>query len=267
MSPRGRRASLPGQQNETARGLLDDLVVRCFAEDGSASRDFHFDALPVAPGLRQGLAMAFRRRTAPGAGLTSLDSMLSAYRPAVAFARYLSTLAWPPTEPAHLLPEHLDGYFDSRKDKAVRAGDELADLKRLLKHAEGLSEAVTAKLGESNPRRPRTESPKESYSVQELKRIADAARSDLRAAAARIRANREVCAGLGRARNWVGTGGGWSCWTSSTGSAMSRAGPAPGVSGPARTWCTGGSFITGRSTTSSASCTCPAWRPPPAWSC
>lgn len=171
---------------------MDDLVVRCFAEDGSASRDFGFHALPVAVGLRQGLARAFERRTAAGAGLTSLDSMLSAYRAAVGFSRFLSTLAWPPTELAHLLPEHVDGYFDSRKDKVARPGEELADVKRLLKHAEGLSEATAAKLGESNPRRPRPESPKESYSVQELKRIADAARSDLRTAAARIRANREV---------------------------------------------------------------------------
>ncbi|KUN90428.1 hypothetical protein [Streptomyces caeruleatus] len=172
---------------------MDGLVVRCIAEDGSAFSDYRFGDLPVAEGLRQSLAEAFNRRTAPGAGLASLESMTRAYRAAVVFARYLSTLAWPPTEVSHLLPEHLDGFIARRKDTVSRtAGDELAEVKRLLKRAEGLSEAMTAKLGESNPKRPRRESPKESYSAQEFKRIAAAARADLRAAAARIRKNREV---------------------------------------------------------------------------
>lgn len=192
MSPRGRKASLPGRGQATARGLLDGLVVRCFAEDGSDSSDYHFDGLPVDARLRQGLAEAFSRRTASGAGLKSLESTDHAYRAAVGFTRYLATLAWPPTEAAHLVPEHLDGFFDSRKDKTTRAADELGGLKRLLKHAEGLSEAVVAKLSEGNPRRPQSETAKESYSRQELKRIADAARADLRVAAARIRANRET---------------------------------------------------------------------------
>ncbi|MER7959903.1 hypothetical protein [Streptomyces sp. NPDC096030] len=191
MSPRGRRASLPGPRGRTARGLLDGLVVRCFAEDGSGSRDYPFADLPVAPGLRRGLAEAFDRRTAPGAGLTSLDSTNNAYRAALGFARYLSALAWPPTELAHLLPEHLDGFFDSRKDQSTRAGEVLADIKLLLRHAEGLSETVVAKLREAHPPRVRPQEPKQSYSQHEFKRIADAARADLRAAAARIRANRE----------------------------------------------------------------------------
>ncbi|MGX1972513.1 hypothetical protein [Streptomyces kronopolitis] len=192
MSPQGRRANLPGQRGRTAHGLLDGLVVRCFAEGGSQSRDYYFGGLPVAPQLQQQLAAAFSRRTAPGAGLTSLASTRLAYRSARRFADYLSTLAWPPTELAHVVPEHLDGYFNSRKEVTLDAGEELATLKRLLKHAEGLSEAVVAKLGESNPRRSQPREAKESYSQQELKRIADAARADLRAAAARIRENRET---------------------------------------------------------------------------
>lgn len=191
MSPRGRRASLPGKRKRTAHGLLDGLVVRCFAEDGSASRDYPFDVLPVAPELQQSLAEAFARRTAPGAGLGSLESMTKSHQKAMFFSRYLATLAWPPTQISHLVPEHLDGFLDSRKDKVSGAGEDLAELKRLLKHAEGLDEAVIAKLNESHPKRQRTEEPKQSYSQQELKRIAEAARADLRAAAARIRRNRE----------------------------------------------------------------------------
>ncbi|MFJ9707943.1 hypothetical protein [Streptomyces sp. NPDC101234] len=192
MSPRGRRASLPAKGGKTAHGLMDGLVVRCFAEDGSASRDYHFDVLQVAPELRQGLAEAFARRTAPGAGLTSLESTNVAHRAAVLFSRYLAGLAWPPRQMAHLVPEHLEGFLDARKDKTRRAAEELAGLKLLLKHAEGLDEAVIAKLNESHPRRQRGNKPKESYSQKDLKRIADAARTDLRAAASRIRKNREI---------------------------------------------------------------------------
>ncbi|MER5889676.1 hypothetical protein ABT160_38115 [Streptomyces sp. NPDC001941] len=171
---------------------MDGLVVRCFAEDGTESRDYRFDVLHVAPELQQGLAEAFARRTAPGAGLTSLESTDKAHRTAVLFSRYLATLAWPPRQITHLVPEHLDGFLDSRKDRTLGAGEELADLKRLLKHAENLDEAVVAKLSQSHPRRMRGAKPKKSYSRQEFKRIADAARTDLRAAAARIRKNRET---------------------------------------------------------------------------
>ncbi|WP_079077914.1 hypothetical protein [Streptomyces sp. CdTB01] len=192
MSPRGRRAALPGQRGRTTHGLLEGLIVRVFAEDGSDSSDYPFAGLPVAPGLRQGLAEAFSRRTAPGAGLTSLESVDKPYRAIRAFTRYLSTLAWPPTEIGHLLPEHLDGFLDHRKNTVVRAGDEVAQLKLVLKHLPGLSEPMIAKLGEANPRRPKPdrEDAKKSYSRKEFKRIADAARADLRAAAARIRKNR-----------------------------------------------------------------------------
>ncbi len=86
-------------------------MVRCFAEDGSEFRDYRFDRLPLAEGLRRGLARAFSRRTAPGAGLASLESTHHAYRQAVVIRRcYLSCLAWPPRELAHLVPEHLDGF-------------------------------------------------------------------------------------------------------------------------------------------------------------
>ncbi|MCX5203923.1 hypothetical protein OG897_21010 [Streptomyces sp. NBC_00237] len=173
---------------------MEGLVVRCFAEDGTESRDYPFDGLLVAPGLRQGLAEAFSRRTAPGSGLTSLHSTDKPYKAARFFTRYLATLAWPPTELVHLQPAHLDGFFDKRKDETHVAARELACLKLLLKHAEGLSDAMLAKLRERSPRRQPSKEPKKSYSQHELKRIADAARADLRLAAARIRENREALA-------------------------------------------------------------------------
>lgn len=197
MSRRGRRATVPGPGSTTPRGLLEGgtgLVVRAFAEDGSGHRDYDFGELPVAVGLRTGLARAFSNRVAPGAGLTSLYSMDKVYGVALMFVRHLSKLAWSPTEMTHLAPEHLDGFLVSRQDVVTRPGEDVATLKRLLIHAEGLGEALVGRLKDPNPRRPLPATPKQSYSRDEFKRIADAARADLRAAAVRIRSNRALLA-------------------------------------------------------------------------
>lgn len=193
MSRGGRRAARPVPGRKTARGVLEGtggLVVRCFEEEDGEHRDFDFGRLPVAPGLQIGLAAAFAKRTAPGGGLTALYGMGKPWRSAVLFCRYLSTLAWPPTEMVHLVPEHLDGFYEARRH--VKDGSrELSVLKRLLTEAEDLSDTTTGKLKERNPRRPKPAT-KVSYSRAEMRRIADAARADLRAAAARIRRHRAL---------------------------------------------------------------------------
>ena len=193
MSPRGRRASLPGDGPETSRGLLDGqdnrIVVRCFDEQERKHKDYDFTRLPVAEGLRRGLAAAFERRTAPGAGLTSLESFDKPYFAAAQFTRYLATLPWPPARVADLAPAHLDGFYESRSELQSSV-TELGALKRLLSRAEGLTGAMAGKVREAGPPCRRGE-PRHSYSRDELRRIAEAARSDLRAAASRIRACRE----------------------------------------------------------------------------
>jgi hypothetical protein len=54
VSPRGRRASLPGDGPETSRGLLDGqdcrILVRCFDEQERKHKDYDFTGLPVAEG-------------------------------------------------------------------------------------------------------------------------------------------------------------------------------------------------------------------------
>lgn len=198
MSPRGRPATLPAPGSGTARGLLNSdgaLLVRVFAQDGSAYRDYGFETLEVAEGIRFGLATAFARRTAPGAGFTRLPSATSTYRSVVQFSRYLAQLAWPPTEMAHLMPEHLDGFYKHRRESVTKASQELANVKLLLAHADGLKDALVGKMKEANPRLPLSEAPKESFSRAEFKRIVDAARSDLRLAAQRIRHNRGLLDG------------------------------------------------------------------------
>lgn len=194
MSGRGRRASLPTIGPKTQRGLLDGhdgrLRVRCFSQDGENHRDYDFSGLSAEPSLREALVAAFVRRTAPGGGLTSLRSTDHAYQAVVGFDRYLATVTWPPQEAPQLTPEHFDGFYASRKHVGY-AAQELSDLKAVLTKVEGISNALAGRLARPLPRRPAPVA-KQSYSRAEFKRIAAAARADLRAAARRIRDNREV---------------------------------------------------------------------------
>lgn len=194
MSGRGRSASLPAGRSRTRHGLLTDdekTIVRCFSEDGEASHDYDVSVLRVESPLREALVAAFVKRTAPGAGLTSLGSMRRVYKALKLFDGYLTDLPWPPREISHLTPEHIDGFCASREHLGSGMRGDMHDLKHLLIHAEGITDVVAGRLAEPLPKRPPSP-PRESYSRAEFKRIADAARSDLRAAARRIRDNRDL---------------------------------------------------------------------------
>ncbi|MEV8403849.1 hypothetical protein ACFT9I_01220 [Streptomyces sp. NPDC057137] len=191
MSGRGRRASLPDGGPRTKYGLLPGEVVRCFSWDGEDHRDYDLSVLTMAAGLRDVLVAAFVKRVAPGAGLNSLNSMNHVYGVLVKFDRYLASLRWPPREVQHLTPEHFDGFYKSRKHLAC-GPDELSELRLLLAEADGLTDVMAGRVAAALPGRHRKNTSKESYSRAEFKRIADAARSDLRAAARRIRENREL---------------------------------------------------------------------------
>ncbi|MFJ3932657.1 hypothetical protein [Streptomyces sp. NPDC090029] len=167
----------------------DAVMVRCFDEATGTHKDFDFSRLDVSVELREMLAAAFAARTSPGGKLTSMSSMHLAYRAAVQFADYLATLVWRPVLPEHLLPEYLDGLLDSRSG-SVSAARDVEHVRLLLAHAQGLSEAMRGKLGERGARRSEG-TRKESLSRAEFKRVAEAARTDLRAAAVRIRGHRE----------------------------------------------------------------------------
>ncbi|WP_435217127.1 hypothetical protein [Streptomyces sp. bgisy034] len=166
------------------------LVVRCFSQDGQEQRDYDFSGLHMAPGLRDALVAAFVKRTAPGAGLTSLHSVNKVHSAVVRLDRYLATLAWPPTQVAQLTAAHIDGFHESRKHLDTIRVD-LSQLRQLLAVADGVSDAVSARLAGPLPKQILGEG-RQSYSRAELKRIAEASRADLRAAAARIRGNREL---------------------------------------------------------------------------
>lgn len=194
MSGRGRRASLPGGEPRTERGRLtgpdERWVVRCFSQDGEEHRDFDLSNLNMPTELRDAFGYAFVKRTAPGAGLTSLHSMDKVYRTLLQFDRYLATLRWPPRTVPQLTPEHVDAFYDSRKHLA-QAADEMGELKRLLARTEGVSDTAAGRIAAALPRVRRGDG-RQSYSRAEFKRIAHAARTELRTAARRIRENRDL---------------------------------------------------------------------------
>ncbi|KOT79140.1 hypothetical protein ADK70_31995 [Streptomyces rimosus subsp. pseudoverticillatus] len=150
--------------------------------------DFDFTGFGAPAELRDALAEAFVRRTAPGAGLTSLHSMKQVYGAAVRFDRYLAGLRWPPATVAQVQPEHLDAFGESRRIR--RSTQEVQLVLRLLAQAEGVNERLAARIAAPLPRRAPAER-KQGYSRKEFRSIAEAARADIRAAAQRIRAHCE----------------------------------------------------------------------------
>ncbi|MER6282464.1 hypothetical protein [Streptomyces sviceus] len=172
-------------------------MVRCFSADGSESEDYDFTPLTMPAGLRDELVAAFTKRTAPGAGLTSLYSTNHVFKTVRNLDRYLATLPWPPRQLAQMTVEQFDGFLAFRSTETTNAADELGQLKLLLLHGKGVSDTLAARLASQLPTRDRTRSEestpsKQSYSRTEFQRITAAARAELRVAARRIRANRKL---------------------------------------------------------------------------
>ncbi|MFD4248015.1 hypothetical protein ACFWP3_41550 [Streptomyces sp. NPDC058525] len=165
--------------------------MRCFSQDGTEHQDFDFTRLSSPPALRDSLVAGFERRTRPGGGLASLRSVEHAYRTVVQFDRYMDTLAHRPRSMEQVAPGHFDGFYEHRRQIGTTAAWDLAALRLALLRADGLSEALAARLAGPMPKR-HIYPGQNSYSRAEFKRIADAMRVVLRAAASRIRENREV---------------------------------------------------------------------------
>ncbi|MEU2073994.1 hypothetical protein [Streptomyces sp. NPDC013489] len=144
--------------------------------------------------LREAMITALVARTTPGEGLTSHHSFNKSYRALVEFDRYLVGLETAPQSAAEIAPGHFDGFHDHRKAEGIKtARHELVEVRQLLLRTAGISDALAGRLAGVMPSRPDSE-PSHSYSRDELKRIAQAARTALRAAEARIRSNRELLA-------------------------------------------------------------------------
>jgi hypothetical protein len=167
-------------------------IVRCYSQDGELCRDFDLSVLALPPGLRDALVAALVARTAPGAGQTSMGSFVKSYLTLRHFDRYLQSLDTAPQQPDQIGPKHFDGFYDYRRGRGLKcARADLVELRQLLLRMPGISDALAGRLAGVMPARVITK-PLESYSRAELRRIAEAARQTLRAAAARIRENREL---------------------------------------------------------------------------
>ncbi|MGW3939831.1 hypothetical protein [Streptomyces phaeochromogenes] len=164
-------------------------IVRGYSQDGQDRVDLDVSGLAMPEALREPLIAALAARIAPGAGLTSHHSFKKAHQSLVGFDRYLAGLDVVPQSMAELAPEHFDGFYDHRKAEGIKtASNELADLRLVLIRVKGLSDALAGRLAGALPSRPEME-PAHSYSRDELKRIAQAARTMLRTAEKRIRGN------------------------------------------------------------------------------
>ncbi|WP_216918054.1 hypothetical protein [Nocardia noduli] len=167
-------------------------IVRCYSQDGQDRRDLDVSVLTMPEGLRAAMIAALVARTAPGAGLNSTHSFESVYRVLVSFDRYLAGLAVVPQSLAEVGSEHFDGFLDDREALGVKSIRwQLAELRRLLLRASGISATLAARLARPLPPQPPSK-PVHSYTRTDLKRIAEAARATLRSAERRIRTHREL---------------------------------------------------------------------------
>ncbi|MEV6230840.1 response regulator [Saccharopolyspora shandongensis] len=171
--------------------------MRFVPEDGKGeTKDYDFTTLPVTRALQEGFARAFAARTGPAAGMRAASSAERAWSLLSSFAEYLSGLLRSPQSAADLSSVQVEGWLQQRSDR-VGALKELGDLTRSLRKVPGISAEFAAKMTESH-RRPKPKPTTTIYSRDEFRRILTAARFDVRRAAARIRAGRDL---LGRWRS------------------------------------------------------------------
>jgi hypothetical protein len=191
---RGRRAALPPagfRPEQRLRVDEDTLVVRFVPEIGRGpTRDFDFATLPVARNLQEAFARAFATRTRPSAGIRSTESAQHSWQHLSSFAGYLAGLLRPPQSPADLTQTQVLGWLQERSGHRT-ALKELGELKGFLRRVEEISAEFAAAMTQSH-RRPQSQPTTSIYSRDEFRRILSAARFDVRQAAIRIRAGRDL---------------------------------------------------------------------------
>lgn len=188
----GRKAALPapGYRPAERKQSNEGLVVRFVPEDPREPPiDFDFGGWPVSQQLQKAFADAFSARTRVGSRVRARESAKTLHQVFRSFGNYLGTLESPPTRPTQLTRTHLDGWHLGRSHDSRQLGA----LKSMLRHVEGLDTDFRDAVNEAGP--PRNQAGVlSSYSREENRRILQAARADVRAAAVRIRAGRELLA-------------------------------------------------------------------------
>ncbi|MEU9382804.1 hypothetical protein AB0D38_18305 [Streptomyces sp. NPDC048279] len=192
MSGAGRRAVLPGAGYRLPQRLFVDdsqCLVRFFPERGGEPVDIDLSVLPVARELRDWMALGVLGVTGPAGTRRTTTSALDTVNILKRFARYLAALSNPPTAPAQLRAVHLDGYMLTGATTLHR---DISALRTILRFAPDPPSEFAARLAQA--RVAKSDTPTCSYTAAEFRRITTTARSELRAAAARIRAGRRLLA-------------------------------------------------------------------------
>jgi hypothetical protein len=196
-----RLAAVPQRGHRPVARLAVDgaLQVAFTPETPGPSQVFDFSAWPVSPTLQRDFARAFAMRTRPGGSIRTLHSANQCFRILRSFAAHLTSSEHPPQSSAQLTATQLRAWQLARADHASLT-TELATLKPVLRRLPGITTEFMACLDEPNP--PRIRSREASYSREEMARILHTARRDVRRAADRIHAGRELlrrwrCGALG----------------------------------------------------------------------
>ncbi|MFD9283612.1 hypothetical protein ACFWD7_41300 [Streptomyces mirabilis] len=167
-------------------------LVRFFPERGGPPVDYDFAAFPVARELVVWLATAFAGATAPAGRRRTTSSALSAFGLLRRFAQHLASLNRPPAHPAQLRAAHLESFQLAGLGRP-NLNRELPTLRSVLRFApDGAGQDFLARLASKGLERNST--PAASYTTAEFDRIITTARTQLRRAADRIFAGRELLA-------------------------------------------------------------------------
>lgn len=192
MSGAGRRAVLPGAGYRLPQRLFVDggqCLVRFYPERGGEAVDIDLSVLPVAPALREWMALGVLGVTGPAGTRRTTTSALDTVSILRRFCRYLIGLSNPPTAPGQLRAVHLDGYLLTGTSTLHR---DISGLRTILRFAPDPPAEFAARL--ATARFAKCDAPTRSYSEAEFRRITARARSELRAAATRIRSGRRLLA-------------------------------------------------------------------------
>ncbi|MDT9686674.1 hypothetical protein RND61_32110 [Streptomyces sp. TRM76323] len=193
MSGPGRRAVLPDAGYRLPQRLFvdeDQCRVRFFPERGGEAVDIDLSVLPVSRELRDWMALGVLGVTGPAGTRRTTSSALDTVNILKRFCRYLASLSNPPTSPEQLKAVHLDGFLLSGATTLHR---DVSALRTILRFAPDPPAQFAARLAQA--RVAKSDAPTQSYTEAEFRRIAARARSELRGAAARIRAARRLLAG------------------------------------------------------------------------
>lgn len=188
----GRRAALPPSTYRLPNRVDDrdhPLRVTVFPEHGRYAVEFDFAVLPVSEPMRSWLLERFVAVTGPSGGYRterSARSLMSAVR---SFATYLGALDHPPDAPAELRGSHWDGWVLSTSVGTRKSF--CAGLRTLTR---GCADIPADFLARSARTRTPNSTKLPSYSPEEFRRIAAAAKSEVREAVQRVRRGRALLA-------------------------------------------------------------------------